>query len=148
MRTNIDKALKGVDALQGRALRGAETGLQGQTGAIVSDLRATGAHGDVTGATRAAYTAGVVGPTLDTLTGAVQSSAATVDSFNPGHSKVESVGNVGAEIALIATVASDYQEYLSGNVGGAHDALGPTMLQNAGRLAEAAAAGIRRELGG
>jgi hypothetical protein len=146
MRTNVDKALRGIDDVQRRALRGAERGLAPEAGGVVSELRASGAYNDQSGATRAGSAAGVQGPTLDTLTPAVAQSKATVESFNPGHGHIEDIGNAGASVVLIATVASDYQQYLSGNAGGAHDALGPTMLLKAGALAAAAARGIAEEL--
>jgi hypothetical protein len=149
MKTTIRDAVRGLRSLEGRAIRGAERGLAAQSGALVADLRATDAHGDVTGATRAGYTAGVQGPTLDTLSGAVATAAAEVERRNPGHSLVADVGERGAvEVAVVLTCPTDYQQYLSGNSAGARDALGPTLTRNAGRLTQAAAAGIRQELGG
>jgi hypothetical protein len=149
MKTTIRDAVRGLRSLEDRAIRGAERGLAPLCGALVADLRATDAHGDVTGATRAGYTAGVQGPTLDTLSGAVATAAAEVERFNPGHSQVQDVGERGAaEVAVVLTCPTDYQHYLSGNSAGARDALGPTLTRNAGRLTQAAAAGIRQELGG
>jgi hypothetical protein len=149
MKTVTRDAIRGLRELERRAVRGAETGLAAQSGPLITALRATDAHGDVTGATRAGYTAGVVGPTLDTLSPAVTTAAAEVEARNPGHSHIEGAGERGAaEVVVIATCPTDYQRYLSGNNAGARDALGPTMQREAGRLTAAAAAGIRRELGG
>lgn len=149
MKVVIRDAIRGLRELEARAPRGAERRLAAQSGLLIADMRASTVHGDVTGATRAGYTAGVVGPTLDTLTPALQAAAAEVEARNPGHSQIQSVGERGAaEIAVVLTCPTDYQERLSGNNAGARDALGPTLARNAGRLAAAAAAGIREELGG
>lgn len=147
MKTTISDALNGLATIRERALRGAERGLATQEGGLVQELRATSAHGDQTGATRAGYSAGVVGPTLDTLSNAVRRGAADVARYNRGHEHVEAVGDRGAaEVVLILTCPTDYQKYLSGNNAGARDALGPTLKTQAGRLAAAAARGIAEEL--
>lgn len=147
MRTDIAKALAGLRLLEQRAIVGAEAGLAGVAPGLAATLRATDVHNDETGATRAGYTAGVVGPGLNTLDPALSRAAAEVAARNPGRAQVASIGSVGAaEVVLIVTSPTNYQEYLSGNAGGARDALGPTLLSAAPSIATAIAAGIRKAL--
>lgn len=146
MRTSTKAAVRALRAILPRALKGAEHALARAADDVEAALHATTAHGDVTGATRAGYTAGVVGPTLDTLSPGLSRGRAEVAARNPGHDQVSAIGATGEAVVVILTSPTDYQEKLSFDNAGAKDALGPTLERHAGALAQAAASGIRSAL--
>jgi len=147
MRTNISSALKGLKRLQRLAVEGAEEGLAGAVKGVEDRMKATSVHGDDTGATRAAYVAYVSGPTLDG-SGVVEQAAGRANDLNPGRGLAEPIGTAGGDIVVIATAATDYEHILVSVRGGKMDAITPAIVGEQGALLEAAAAGIRRKLGG
>jgi len=89
------------------------------------DMRATDAHGDITGATRASYVAFPVGlgadghEALDSLD--------AVGALNPGHSAHDHE-SISEKFAVIFMSGTDYQYKLETENGGKKAVLTPTFL--------------------
>lgn len=123
-------------------LRAALDGLKGAAAGITLEMRDTTAHGDVTGATRANYTAYAVG--LGESGGTqVGRAVAAVEHFNPGHVARSSTGIPG-DVGVIITSFTDYQEKLETEGAGAKAVIGPTLQANTQRLTQAAANEMKR----
>lgn len=107
-------------------------------------MRATQAHGDVTGATRAGYAAYVVSDAVvdqASAAAAIQRSVSDVQALNPYHvATVE--GSLEVEgFGVVMTCPTDYQEKLETENAGAKAVLGPTLQANADVLTARAARG-------
>ncbi len=104
-----------------RIVRGAQSVCRLAT----DDMKATGAHGDITGATRASYVAFPVGlgadghEALDSLD--------AVGALNPGHTAHEHVSNP-AKFVVVFMSGTDYQYKLETENAGAKSVLTPTFL--------------------
>ncbi|HEX9441328.1 MAG TPA: hypothetical protein VF909_16705 [Roseiflexaceae bacterium] len=138
--------ISGLDKLRGVMLDGARDGLEAGSGPIEDAMRRDSAHGDVTGATHAAYVVFVVGRG-ESGADAMQQSISAVERLNPGHVATSSV-HVESELGVIYTVATDYQPDLETNNAGEKAVLGPTLARTARDLTAAAAAGSRKALNG
>ena len=127
-----------------RTLDGAGRGLDQECARITDTMRQTSAHGSVTSATKASYSARRVGRGA---TGAVQhnASVAAVNTFNAGHVATSTV-RIDGELGVIIDSATDYQRHLETNSAGARAVLGPTLQSEAGALTAAAARGSREAL--
>jgi hypothetical protein len=103
--------------------------IQRGAGAAASEAEAamhgTLAHGDVTGATRAAYRAYVVGPGQSGAT-EISEAAAVVEAKNPGHAAT-SHGTLAGDVGVIFTCPTDYQRLLETENAGQKAVLGPTL---------------------
>lgn len=141
----IDDLIRNLDRLHDVALGGAAQGLDQEAGTVTDSMRQTHVHGDVTGATRASYSARRVGLGE---TGATEhaASAAAVEALNPGHAASASVQIAG--IGVIIDSATDYQEDLETENAGEKAVLGPTLAASHLELTAAAAAGSKKALGG
>jgi len=128
------------------ALDGARDGLKGAAAGVTLDMRQTRAHGDVTSATRANYTAYVVGRGADGST-ELGRAVASVQTLNPGHVATGSI-TINGELGVIITSATDYQEKLEVENAGAKAVLGPTTAASGTRFTRAAASGSKRAWGG
>jgi hypothetical protein len=128
-----------VQAAAARALGGLGEDLQGE-------LAGTDVHGDVTGATRASYRVYVVSE-LDDGTNAAADGAAAAEALNPGHGVVERHGTIGDDVILVASVFTDYAEFLATENAGAKDAVTPFMARYGKVAAQEVAAAIRKRLG-
>lgn len=133
-----------LEAFEQKSLDGAVAGLAAAAAGITLDMRQTTAHGDVTSATRANYTAYAVGRGRDGST-ELQRAISAVETLNPGHVETASVA-LGSDIGVILTSATDYQSKLETENAGQKAVLGPTLSVSTDRLTRAAAAGAERAL--
>ena len=133
----------GLKRLKQRALDGAASGLETGAGRAESAMKGTTAHGDDTGATRAGYSARVVG---NGRTGASEHAAAlaAAEALNPGKTATASVSIDG--IGVILDSPTTYQVHLERERAGQHAVLGPTLQGNALQFTAAAAEGSRKAL--
>jgi len=143
MANELDNLLRGLDRFAAVALDGARDGLGGAAAGLTFEMRSTSAHGDATGATRANYTAYVVGRGAD---GSAERARAiqAVEFFNPGHVAQSSVHVPG--LGVVVTSFTDYQVELETENAGEKAVLGPTIEASGDRLTAAAAAGSKRAL--
>lgn len=141
----IQDLIRGLDRLHDVALDGAARGLDDAAADITEEMQQTRAHGDVTGATRASYSARRVGRGSS---GAAQhaASVAAAASLNPGHVASASVSVAG--LGVLIDSATDYQEDLETENAGEKAVLGPTLAAEHPNLTRAAAAGSKKALGG
>lgn len=140
----IAPLLKGLDAYLVFLEDKAKAGLRAAAVDTTALLKATTAHGDVTGATRAGYIAYVV---TDDLLGqamalhALNRSVAAVEALNPGESAVGS-GRFGPDsIGVVLTSPTTYQDKLETEYAGMKATLGPTLQIVATDLTRRAAEG-------
>ncbi len=133
----------GLKRLKQRALDGATAGLETGAGRAEAAMKGTTAHGDDTGATRAGYSARVVG---NGRTGASEhaSSVAAAEALNPGKTASASVSVEG--IGVILDSPTTYLEYLEKERAGQHAVLALTPETEALGLAAGAADGSRKAL--
>lgn len=124
--------------------QGAVEGLEPETGGIQNQLENTSAHGDETGATRASYSVYVVSPANDG-SAEVAAGAAAAEAKNPGSGVIETAGEIGQNVLMVATGFTDYLTYIEQRAG--EDNVSGTMPAQGARLTQAAARGIRRKLG-
>lgn len=143
---DIRSALAGLRRLPAEVQAGAIPALSGLAEDLQGELEATDVHGDVTGATRASYRAYVVHE-ADDGTNAAGGGAAAANALNPGHGVVARYGSIGDDVILVATVFTDYAEFLAADEAGARDAVGPLIARRGEAAAQEAAAGIKRRLG-
>ena len=141
----IGDLIRNLDRMRDTALEGAAGGLDQASGDITRDMQQTRAHGDVTGATRASYSARRVGQGQTGAT-AHAASVAAAASLNPGHVASAAVSVAG--IGVIIDSATDYQEDLETENAGEKAVLGPTLTAEHLELTAAAAAGSKKALGG
>lgn len=144
MSIDLSDIFAGLAAFERKVLDGAAQGLAGAAAGITLDMRHTTAHGDVTGATRANYTAYQVGRGRDG-SAELQYAISAVEALNPGHTAIEPV-QIDAEIGVILTSATDYQDKLETENAGQKAVLGPTLASSLDRLTRAAADGSNRAL--
>lgn len=141
---DFSKALRGLDRFRTTALDGARDGLAGSAAGITLEMRQTDAHGDQTGASKANYTAYVVGRGADGSTELARSRAAAA-AFNPDHVGPTSTVEVDG-LGVIMTDNMDYAEDRETANAGEKAVLGPTIEASGERLTRAAAEGSRRAL--
>jgi hypothetical protein len=146
MSSLLSGLITGLDKLRTVMLDGARDGLAVGCGPIEDAMRRDSAHGDVTGATHAAYVAFAVGQG-ESGQAAMHESIAEVERLNPGHVATSSVA-IEATLGAILTVATDYQDELETNNAGEKAVLGPTLARVHRDLTAAAAAGSRKALNG
>ena len=135
--------IAGLDKVITRALDGAGRGLDRECARITDDMRTTNAHGSVTSATKASYSARRVGRGA-TGADAHSASIAAVEDLNPGHAATSTVTIEG--LGVIVDSGTDYQRHLETNKAGAHAVIGPTLQAEASTLTAAAARGSREAL--
>jgi hypothetical protein len=133
--------LDGLAALRPASDRGGVRGLQGERGRIVDTMRASDAHGVVSGATKASYTVAIVGAGLD---GSAEWTEArgTVEELNPGRVGASSVEVEGVGALLYS--ATNYQDKLETQ---GKAVLEPTLQREAEALTAAFARGSKQEIG-
>jgi putative N-acetylmannosamine-6-phosphate epimerase len=136
--------LDGLDAYLEYLEQRASTGLNAACADVTGLLKATTAHGDITGATRAGYVAYVIGGTVVDEAKAVQAlntSVASVERLNPGESATAS-GTIGADsIGAALTSPTTYQDKLESEYAGMKAVLGPTIQTVATEFTRRAAEG-------
>jgi hypothetical protein len=147
VKTDISQALAGLDRLKKLALDGAVAGLQGVAGPAAERLRQDAPHGDVTGATRASYSAYVVAPGVDGGP-AIRRGLAEAEARNPGYGQEYSAGAIGEDVVLVTTAFTSYFADLINRNAGEADQLSLDMINQSPTYTQAAADGIRRKLGG
>ena len=115
-----------------------DEGLQDGADLVEADLKATRAHGDQSGATRASYRAFVIGNGKNGSAEAASGFAAAQSALSGfgGHagralSQASSVRLAPHERGILATAYTDYQDKLETENGGAKATLGPTVLGEA-----------------
>lgn len=119
--TDIEQRLRAMEAFyRQRAVRG----LVGGAADMQQAMRQTTAYNDDTEATRAGTVAYVVTPDNDG-SAALGDAVADVEAKNPGHSATAR-GRLRGEIGVIATVPTDYQEYLERLRAGQNAVIAPT----------------------
>lgn len=147
MSVDISKAIASLRQLEIEARAGAITALTGLADDLTQELASTRVHGDVSGATRASYRVYVVHEADDGSATAADGAAAA-DALNPGHGVVDRHGSIGDDVLLVASVFTDYAEHLATDEGGAKDAVSPFIARYGPAIAQEAAAGIKRRVGG
>lgn len=144
IQNDFAKLLAGLDAMKDKAMDGALAGLKDAADDATGRMRATEAHGDKTGATRANYRAFAVGHG-ETGSDALGQSIAVVNEKNPGHVATASV-DLEAAIGVIYTSVTNYQRKLETEAAGARAVIGPTVQATASDMTRAAAAGSKKAL--
>lgn len=150
--------LTGLDAFLARIEAGADNGLETGASLMQEALETTGAHGDITGATRASYRAYVIGPNRDGSAEA-QSGYDAAQEHISSYSKHGLSGHGGQalkqdsgvilksdERGIIETAFTDYQDKLEIDNAGDKATLGPTLQAFAQTVTALVANGIRNEL--
>lgn len=140
----MQELIDGLTRMRAASLDGMAAGLDGVTPAITERMRATTAHGDQTGATRASYQARRVGRGQDGAA-AFATAYQAADERNPGKAVTSSVA-VDGEIGVIIDSATTYQDKLETERAGARAVLGPTLQAESRALTAAAADGSRKAL--
>lgn len=140
---NFDAVFAGLDALKENSLLGGARGLDDLAVSITSDMKATTAHGDITGATRASYVAYRVGlgkdgtPALDSVD--------AVGALNPGHAAL-GTAHIDGALGLIIMSGTDYQVKLETEQAGLKAVLTPTFLAYYLAITQAFAQGAKDNL--
>lgn len=130
----------GLRHVANHMLAGATAGLDAEAATLEEAMHATTAHGDITGATRAGYSARRVGLGADGAA-AHAASVAAVEAHNPGASATAPVAIDG--LGVIVDCPTTYQEKLETEQAGRKAVLGPTLSAARLNLTAAAAAGVR-----
>jgi hypothetical protein len=144
MSTDISDVLRGLDAWVEFQEAKIRRGLSNAAADAQSTMHQTTAHRDVTGATRAGYTAYVIGPTLVDQAGALQainSAVAAVEAKNPGHSATAGLPIGDESFGVVLTCPTDYQEKLETENAGEKAVLAPTFAAFADEFTARAAEG-------
>ena len=144
MPNDLKPLLDGLDRIKRVSLQGHLDGLKGAAAGVTLDMRQSPAHGDVTGASHANYTAYAVG-LGETGSQYVARGVAAVEALNPGHSATAPV-SIGAPLGAIVTSFTDYQDKLETENAGQKAVLTPTMQASGTRFTQAAAAASKRAL--
>jgi hypothetical protein len=128
------------------ALNGAAKGLDEACPPIEAALKQTDAHGDITGATRAAYAVWRVGRGE---TGAAKhaASVANGERNNPGATETNSV-SIGEELGVIISDPMNYAADRETRNAGEKATVGPMLQSVNDTLTDLAAEGSKRALGG
>jgi hypothetical protein len=127
-----------------KALEGAAAGLDAAAERIEEALHGTKAHGDASGATRAAYAAWRVGRG-ENGTASLASSVAAGEALNPGATATGTVA-IDGELGVIISDPMEYgPDRETGNAGD-KATIGPAIAAAATPLTAAAAEGSRRAL--
>jgi hypothetical protein len=138
------EVIKRTRQFRDKQLDGAANGLDAYSATITDRMRATNAHGDVSGATRASYTARRVGRG-ETGAAAFAQAQAAAEAKNPGKTESGSVA-VGGELGVILDSPTTYQVDLETEHAGLHAVLGPTLQAEANAITAAAARGARENV--
>lgn len=140
---SIQTLIDNLDTFRDLSYAGIRRGLHRMAPQIETSLVETTAHGDITGATRASYSARVVG---FGETGAARfgQAVAAVETLNPGHVATEPISMAGPGIVL--DTPTDYQHKLETENAGAKATLGPTLGAFANLITAAVAAGSAEAL--
>lgn len=147
MRTDASQAIRALRALRAQVIVPAATSALASAAPDLEDqLRATDAHGDITGATRASYRVYVVTPEDDGSAAAGDGRAAA-EGLNPGHGTIVRHDGLGDDVGLVATGFTDYLDDLATQNGGAKDAVTPLVPGAGARLTADIARSVRRRLG-
>jgi hypothetical protein len=117
----------------------ARAGLAAGAADMQTAMRQTSAYNDDSGATRAGTVAYVVGAGS---TGAAELGAAVsaVERENPGHAATAG-GVLSGELGVVATIPTDYQQYLESERAGQNAVLAPALAAFADELTARAAEG-------
>jgi len=114
-----------LDVMKENAYAGIDHALDDVAPLVKADMQSTTAHGDVTGATRAGYTAYRIGHGRDGSSESAESLDA-VGFLNPGHSAPGNV-TLHGQVGLVLMSGTDYQVKLETENGGQKAVLGPTL---------------------
>lgn len=154
-RLDIDDStmLEGLTRLLSRAREAVSEGLHVAAPRVEGDLQATDAHGDQSGATRASYTAYVIGPNDTGSAEAANGYAAAVGALEgfTGHSGKPLSEDSGIELqegehGILLTSFTDYQDKLETSNAGERATLGPILTHSANEITSTVAAASRRKL--
>jgi hypothetical protein len=147
--TDTTDALRKLDLILPKVLRGAESGLSSIAPAIEESMQTDPAHGDQSGAAHASYVAAGVGGDQDTqgeLDFAMAVAADRLEGFT-GHegraARVEAPVLGEFERGLVLASPVDYAESLAAE---GRSPVEPTLHQFAPAMRDAAAQGIREAL--
>lgn len=146
MARGIDSLIARLRPFRETALQGAAAGLDTAAAQIETALHGTKAHGDASGATRAAYAAWRVGMGEDG-SGALAASVAAGEALNPGETATSSV-SINGELGVIISDPMEYAPDRETGNAGEKATIGPAIAAAASQLTAAAAAGSKRALGG
>lgn len=146
MSNDIAGLIAALPRFRSTALDGFAAGLDGECPAIVDELRQTNAHGDVTGATRAAYAAWRVGRG-ETGAAELAASVSAGEALNPGETETSAV-EVAGELGVIISDPMRYGPDRETANAGQRATIGPIIGVVATPLTAAGAAGSRKALGG
>lgn len=144
MADDIQNLIAGLKRFRDVALDGAARGLDGECPAIRDELQQTTAHGDQTGATRAAYAAWRVGRGADGGA-ALAASVSEGEALNPGQTETSAVA-VDAELGVIISDPMRYGPDRETRNAGEKASIGPLIGIIGGPLTAAAAEGSRKAL--
>lgn len=130
--------------------QGADVGLSAGAAVMQDDMQATTAHGDQSGATRASYTAYVIGPDQDgsaEASAGYSAAAAALTGFT-GHEgkplREDSGITLGeGERGIILTAFTDYQDKLEIDNAGEKATIGPTLQADAEGVTALVAGALR-----
>lgn len=136
MSLNLSDIERGLREMRPHYERRAAAGLRVAAFEAEELLRDTTAHGDVTGATRAGYTAAVITP-QDDGSGALAAAVAAVEAENPGRSAT-ATGTLAGSVGMVLYSPTDYQADLEASQ---KATLGPTLAAIADDLTRRAARG-------
>jgi len=142
--SDIAGLIAGLTTFRNKAFDGAAQGLDGECEPLVDELRATTAHGDQTGATRAAYAVYRVGRGEDG-SAALGASVSAGEAMNPGQTSTAAVAIAG-ELGVIISDPMSYGPDRETRNAGEKASIGPLIGIAAPLLTAAAAEGSRKAL--
>lgn len=143
-RGSIDDLIANLRPFRDRALDGAAAGLDAACPSIENELKGTHAHGDQTGATRAAYGVWRVGRG-ESGASANAASVAAGEGKNPGATATSSV-SIDGELGVIISDPMEYAGDRETSNAGDKATIGPAIGAAGPTLTAAAAAGSKRAL--
>ena len=146
MSGDIDTLIAGLHRFREVALDGAARGLDLECPEIQAELQATTAHGDQTGATRAAYAAWRVGRG-ETGSAALAASVSAGEALNPGQTETSTV-EIDTELGVIISDPMEYGPDRETRNAGEKASIGPMVGVFGISLTAAAALGSKQALGG
>jgi hypothetical protein len=122
---DLTDLLARLDAYEAFVLAQIRRGAGAAASEAEAAMHSTQAHGDVTGATRAAYRAYVVSPGQSGAS-AIAEAVEAAEAKNPGRSATSS-GTLAGDVGVIFTCPTDYQRNLEEEGAGKRAVLGPTL---------------------
>lgn len=146
MANDIASLVAALKPFREKALDGAATGLDTACGPIADTLHHTSAHGDQSGATRAAYGVWRVGRG-ENGAGALAASVSAGEGHNPGATATSGV-TIAGELGVIISDPMEYAPERETANAGDKATIGPAIGPAGPALTAAAAQGSKKALGG